>query len=348
MRTLFKERRLHFTKRCLSYLRYVLNDHFVLVLMVLLGFLALQYRALLEHFPDNLWTVYLLLGIVSILSFLSGRVATYIEEPDRIFLLAKEEEVFFLLKQSRLRAMIVWGSGQVVVQVLFLPLYLKLGWTLPGFALYLLLLSIGKYAWFVVQTPFISKEGRLDWDNIIQYEKKRKQKILQFYSLFTHVKGISNHVKRRKHLDVILHSIKKQQSWTWDYLFARSLLRTGDFFWLMIRLVSLSLVSLALVQESWLAVGLVVLFDYLLLFQLLSLYQVYDYQYMTQLYPLTIQDKTSSFVRLIRLVMSSIVALQLVVGIWLLQERYYLVGLVGAGICLIWFYLGVKSRKLID
>lgn len=348
MRKLFKERRAHFTKRCLSYLRYVLNDHFVLVLMVLLGFLALQYRSLLEHFPENPWTVYLLLVIVSAFFFLSGRVATYMEEPDRVFLLSKEDEVITLLWQSRLRATVIWGVVQVIAQLMLLPLYLKLGWTLFGFLIYLFVLSIGKYGWFLAQTPFLSKERRLEWDRVIQYERKRKQKILQFYSLFTHVKGISNHVKRRHYLDGILSFIKKQQGWTWDYLFARSFLRTGDFFWLTIRLVSLSLASLLLIQESWLATGLVILFDYLLLFQLLSLYQVYDYQYMTQLYPVTKQEKRLSFIRFIRLIMSGVVGLQVVAGAWLLQENYYLAGLVGAGIFLLWFYLGLKSKKLID
>ena len=52
MKRIFHERRQAFLARCLKYSRYVLNDHFVLVLLVLLGFLSLQYRQLLENVPQ--------------------------------------------------------------------------------------------------------------------------------------------------------------------------------------------------------------------------------------------------------------------------------------------------------
>ena len=39
MKDLFLKRKQAFRKECLGYLRYVLNDHFVLFLLVLLGFL---------------------------------------------------------------------------------------------------------------------------------------------------------------------------------------------------------------------------------------------------------------------------------------------------------------------
>ena len=40
MRELFDKRRHSFTNQVLKYLRYVFNDHFVLALMFLLGFVA--------------------------------------------------------------------------------------------------------------------------------------------------------------------------------------------------------------------------------------------------------------------------------------------------------------------
>ncbi|MBZ4247114.1 ABC transporter permease, partial [Streptococcus pneumoniae] len=55
MKDLFLKRKQAFRKECLGYLRYVLNDHFVLFLLVLLGFLAYQYSQLLQHFPENHW-----------------------------------------------------------------------------------------------------------------------------------------------------------------------------------------------------------------------------------------------------------------------------------------------------
>lgn len=48
---LFKERSRRFTTRCAKYSRYVFNDHFILVLLFLLGFVLVQYSQLLRHFP---------------------------------------------------------------------------------------------------------------------------------------------------------------------------------------------------------------------------------------------------------------------------------------------------------
>ncbi|MTB63651.1 multidrug ABC transporter permease [Streptococcus sp. zg-86] len=348
MTELFQERRRAFIERCLKYLRYVLNDHFVLVLMVLLGFLALQYRELLEHFPANPWGVSILLVLVTALLFFAGRIATYIEPADRQFLLPKEMAIDQQIKTARLRAIILWGSIQVVGQGLLFPLYLKLGWTVPIFVIYLCLLSVGKSVWVTFTTGFATAQGGLDWDRAIQYEIKRKQNILQFYSLFTHVKGISSDVKRRQYLDFVLNLVKKRQDSTWAYLFLRGFLRSGDFFWLSVRLLALTLASLCLIQESWLATGLTVLFDYLLLFQLLALYHVYDYQYVSRLYPISAQAKRMSFQRVIRGLMYGLLALQLGVGFMVLREKIYLVVIVGMGLVLTHVYLGVKSKKLID
>ena len=57
MKDLFLKRKQEFRKECLGYLRYVLNDHFVLFLLVLLGFLAYQYNQLLQHWDYICFTV---------------------------------------------------------------------------------------------------------------------------------------------------------------------------------------------------------------------------------------------------------------------------------------------------
>lgn len=54
MKAMFQQRRRDFLTKCSKYLRYVLNDHFVLVLMVFIGFLSLQYRQLLLNFPGKI------------------------------------------------------------------------------------------------------------------------------------------------------------------------------------------------------------------------------------------------------------------------------------------------------
>ncbi len=144
MKELFQQRRLDFLNRCSKYLRYVLNDHFVLVLMVLLGFLSLQYRQLLLSFPENPLPIVLVVIAISLLVLLSGRIATYLEEADQIFLLTKEKDILQGLEVAARRTVLFWSSIQVVVQLVLLPIYLKLGlpvWMIVSGLLTLLVLK---------------------------------------------------------------------------------------------------------------------------------------------------------------------------------------------------------------
>ena len=300
MKRIFHERRQAFLARCLKYSRYVLNDHFVLVLLVLLGFLSLQYRQLLENVPQPVWPVYLLLLAVSTLLFLSGSTATYLEEPDQHFLLTKEGEILKLIQQAIRRQLMVWGLVQILGQLLFLPLYLKLGWPVWGFGLYLLVLTAGKYSLIQAKWAPYTKEGSFRWGPAIDRERKRQQIIMQFFALFTKVKGITSSVKRRSYLDGWLRLVAKRSEKTWDYLYLRAFLRSGDFWGLSLRLLGLSLLVLLTIDLAWLATGLVLLFNYLLLFQLLALYRVYEYQYLNRLYPLDQVVKIKGFQRVLR------------------------------------------------
>ena len=348
MKRIFHERRQAFLARCLKYSRYVLNDHFVLVLLVLLGFLSLQYRQLLENVPQPVWPVYLLLLAVSTLLFLSGSTATYLEEPDQHFLLTKEGEILKLIQQAIRRQLMVWGLVQILGQLLFLPLYLKLGWPVWGFGLYLLVLTAGKYSLIQAKWAPYTKEGSFRWGPAIDRERKRQQIIMQFFALFTKVKGITSSVKRRSYLDGWLRLVAKWSEKTWDYLYFRVFLRSGDFWGLSLRLLGLSLLVLLTIDLAWLATGLVLLFNYLLLFQLLALYRVYEYQYLNRLYPLDQVVKIKGFQRVLRGILYGILGLQSILAFFLLEEKMYLGILILGSFILNHFYLARKAKKLID
>ncbi len=348
MQALFQKRRLDFLQLCLKYLRYVLNDHFVLIMMVLVGFLALQYRDLLLHFPANPWPIALVLALLTLLILFAGKVATYLEPADAHFLLTKEAEVKQQIRGATWRAFLVWGGLQVLIQLLLLPLYLQFGWSVVGFVLYLLLLTGLKYGLFHLQVQRFLTANGLDWDGLIAYEKKRKQGVLQFYALFTHVKGISSQVKRRAYLDGLLALVPKQHKTTWTNLYLRGFLRSGDFWPLSVRLTGLSLVLLATIGTSWLAVGLVALLDYLLFFQLLGMYGLFDYQYLTRLYPLPISLKKSGLLKLLQTILGLVVLLEILIGLVFLSDKILLLYLGLFAAFLGGIYLPQKAKKLFD
>lgn len=348
MKEIFQKRRRLFLTRCSKYLRYVLNDHFVLVLLVFLGFLMLQYRELLLHFPSNPWLVILLLLAANLLLLFAGRPASYLEEADQLFLLAKEGMVVKETKAAGNRAFLVWGIVPVGGELLLAPLYLKLGLSPLAIGFGILGLLFLKFCYHRQQVKLLLRGDSLLWEKAIAKESQRKQSILQFFALFTNVKGVTTSVKRRAYLDVILQLIKKEHAKVWDYLFLRAFFRSGDFYPLALRLLGLSLIFLVTVKEAWLTTGLTVLFDYLLLFQLLPLYKVYDYQYLSQLYPVSSKVKKQSCQRIIGFIFYGVLLIQILVALFILEEKLYVFALVGVGLILQQVYLPIKAKKLFD
>ena len=99
-------------------------------------------------------------------------------------------------------------------------------------------------------------------------ESKRKQLLLRFFALFTQVKGISNSVKRRAYLDFILKAVQKA---AWKDL-AKSLSAFLSAKWRPLCSQSFvfscfSLLAQVFIEQAWIATAVVVLFNYLLLFQ---------------------------------------------------------------------------------
>ncbi|MDW8750758.1 ABC transporter permease [Streptococcus suis] len=344
MKVLFQKRRHDFLERCSKYMRYVLNDHFVLVLMVFLGFLSLQYRQLLVSFPENRMPVILILLAISFLVLCSGRIATYLEEADQIFLLTREKEVLEELVAASRRSFVLWSVLQVLVQLLFLPIYLKLGLATWVVVLYILVLLFAKYFLVKHQQASYQRQGVLDWSKAIQDEQKRQQTILRFFALFTTVKGISSTVKPRNYLNKLLTVVNSRQ--TWFNLYLRAFLRAGDYFGLSLRLLFLALLSLIAIEEAWLSLGLVLVFHYLLLFQLLGLYKHYDYQYMTQLYPLSVNDRKMDFRKLLRGILYGLLIVELVVALLFVQDKIWISLLPVIGLFLHEIYLPAKLKKI--
>ena len=348
MKDLFLKRKQAFRKECVGYLRYVLNDHFVLFLLVLIGFLAYQYSQLLQHFPENHWPILLFLGIVSVLLLAWGGIATYMEGPDKLFLLVSEEEVKSHLKGQTVRSLVFWLFVQTLFLLLFVPLFLAMGYGFPVFLIYVVLLEAGKYLLFRQKASKFYTETGLNWDYVIAQESKRKQVLLRFFALFTQVKGVSNSVKRRAYLDFILRTVQKVPSKIWQNLYLRSYLRNGDLFALSLRLLLLSLLALLFIEQAWIATAVVVLFNYLLLFQLLALYHAFDYQYLTQLFPLEKGEKEKGLKQIVLGVGSAVLLLELLVGAVVFQEKIALLALVGASLFLQLFYLPYQLKRLVD
>lgn len=338
MNEIFKKRRKLWYQQNIKYLRYVFNDHFVLFLMILLGALVVQYVNFLQVHHLNLWGKIILVVFVSLLSQVLGRLATFIEAPDKVFLLTKELEVRAYLIKCLIRSLILPAivSGLLVLiaatLLKFNPIFLIL-W-------FLVLVGI-KAGLLAYQIWRFQNSGLLDWSGLIDLEEARKTGTLRLFSLFTNVKGLKSHSHRRKYLDFLLTKTKR----TYEYLFTRSFLRSGDYLGLTIRLLILSILSMIFVKNGIVAIVMVVVFNYLLIFQLLSLQTAFDYQLLTRIYPLKKAAKTAGLRMIIFRVMMFVTIVELVLSLIFVRPFFLTLVILLVNFLLTKFYVRFRLKN---
>lgn len=344
MEQLFNNRRRDFLDKTSRYLRYVLNDHFVLILLVLLGFMLVQYRYLLDHLPENTLGIWLVISLIFAIVLSLGSIATYVEPADKQFLIVREDDMKKIIHQAMTRAFFFWGITQLIIFIILVPLFLALGLSYFHIGTMVVLLLFIKYIIFQKKASRFLNHGYLNWDDLITYELKRKQNILKFYSLFTTVKGLTTSVKRRFYFDGLLNKIPRHHKRIWLYLFMRAFLRSGDYLGLAIRLVILSMISLLFVPNLTISIGLTILFNYLLLFQLLTLFNHFDYHYLTKIYPIDNSLKAQNMFFFLRGLSFSLLVIELPLSFSVLGAFL----LIGGNLLISELYLRYKVKQMID
>ena len=170
MKDLFLKRKQAFRKECLGYLRYVLNDHFVLFLLVLLGFLAYQYSQLLQHFSWKSLAYPFVCRNYVCSTFALGRNCHLYGGSRQALSLSRRRGNQAPSKASNWHFPSLLLFVQTLFLLLFAPLFLAMGYGLLVFLVYVLLLGVGNICSFVKKlTNFLLK---LDWTGTLSFPKK--------------------------------------------------------------------------------------------------------------------------------------------------------------------------------
>ena len=348
MKELMKKRQQTFRTQCVKYSRYVLNDHFVLFMLIFIGFLSVQYSQFLQELPKDTslirWS--LLIGLLLLVPI--GSISTYLEKPDALFLLVKEEEVKNYIKGQVRKSFVFWLLIQSVILLLFLPLLLATGVNALGIVAYVFILGVAKGLVFSWKEARFYQDGNLNWTLVIARENARKQLILRFFALFTNVKGITNSVKRRAYLDGFLGLLPKTHGNTWLHLYMRSFLRNGDIFSMTLRLLALSILAMIFIPQPLVVIALVALLNYLIIFQLLGLYSAFDYQPLTLLFPMKRGSKKAGLNKTIQLLMVMVMVIEEGIGLVFISDKVLLLGLLAYTVALTLLYLPFKMARLVD
>lgn len=147
------------------------------------------------------------------------------------------------------------------------------------------------YHSFYVRT----KKMGLKWDLLIAQEEKRMASFYRLANLFTDVPKLKDSIKRRKWLDWLINRISFSQDKTYDYLFARTFLRSSDYLGLFIRLTVIGGFALYFISFGTGQILLSLLFIYLTGFQLLPLWNHHQNKLWIDLYPVSQNHKKVAF-----------------------------------------------------
>lgn len=119
---LFKRRRQVYYKRLGKYLKYVLNDHFVLALLLLFGAVGFTYSEYVETVSQGAILPRAVLLVIVIGLVTLGRIRTLIERADSVFLLPLEEELGAVMKGNLIYSISFFSVFMTLLGFMSLPL----------------------------------------------------------------------------------------------------------------------------------------------------------------------------------------------------------------------------------
>ncbi|MGM9927202.1 MAG: ABC transporter permease [Bacillus sp. (in: firmicutes)] len=145
-----------------------------------------------------------------------------------------------------------------------------------------------------------TKHKLLKWERLIALESKRMTAFYRFANMFTDVPKLKEKTNRRKWMDPLLSLISYQQKNTYQYLYVRTFLRSGDYLGLFVRLTLIGifvLISLNSLLPQLIGAGL---FLYITGFQLIGIRKHHEQMIWHDLYPLSPSSKNEAVQRLLR------------------------------------------------
>src|SRR5690625_3300877 len=119
---IFKSRLKEHIRLLNRYLRYISNGHFMIAIFFAIVTLAVYYRKALENlhpdFPAGLIIAVVLGSVV-----LYNPIQTFLKEPDKVFLLVKEEEMLPYFRYSILYNYVIQLYVVLLAIAIILPLF---------------------------------------------------------------------------------------------------------------------------------------------------------------------------------------------------------------------------------
>ncbi|WP_163971329.1 ABC transporter permease [Oceanobacillus halotolerans] len=199
---------------------------------------------------------------------------------------------------------------------------------------------------FLYDWSISKKQPGIVWDLLVEKDQSRMQTFYRIANMFTDVPHMKNRVKKRHWLVALVNKVPFRQTYTFDYLYRITFIRSGDYLGMYIRLIVIGGLAIYYVPNLWMKVIFAILFLYLSSFQMMTLYQHHRTIMWLDLYPVTLQSRQKALMKWLYQLM--IIQTVLFVLLFLFMEVYVgsIVVLIG-GLAFSWLFLnGYVKRKI--
>ncbi|MBY7143047.1 ABC transporter permease [Virgibacillus sp. NKC19-3] len=327
VRTLLKEPDLVFLiaaeNKMHAYFRNALIYSFVIQLYVVLLLVAALGPLYFASFPERSGNMYLLMIAIVLIFKVGNLMANWwmlkIREPgirqiDLTVRTLLNMTVFYFITQGD---MLLAG----ITTVLFAGLFL--------------------YDFYVSR-----KQPGVVWDLLVEKDQLRMQSFYRIANMFADVPHLKNRIKKRHWLVSIVSRIPFAQSYTFDYLYRITFVRSGDYLGMYIRLFIIGGLFIYFIPNVWVQVLFVLLFLYLSCFQMMTLYQHHRTTMWLDIYPVGKDIRQQALIKLLfQLTLFQTVLFSL---LFLIMQEYtgFIIALISGTVFTYLFMNGYVKRKL--
>ena len=354
LKALFNRRRNRYIKEIMKYGRLIFNDHFVLLIFLLVGAGGLAYSQYLDTVTQGMIQPRLFVGLLFFILASTGSTTLLLEPADQIFLLPKEEGFKKVFKQlvthSYLESLLPVGLITLVTFPIFvstthaepidmafifltlaslkglnalfqlMPFFeisdetqkksqviwflVKLG-TLVGLLFIqikltaIIILIITALSWFQFYSEKLYLNKLFNWERMITAEDQRMQKLYRFIGMFANVPNIQTPIRRLAWLDTTLDCLTKRHPTASYYYILRLAIRNTEYSLMILRATLVGAIILAFTNTIILSAVIVLLFLYIIGFQLLTLVNELKRVPLFQIYPISDEEKLKAVQQLI-------------------------------------------------
>lgn len=142
---------------------------------------------------------------------------------------------------------------------------------------------------------------QINWRLAVRIEDDRMMGVYRFFNLFTDVPRVQGQIKRRHWADQLVNHLGRQDAWS--FLYSRALVRGSGISGLLLRLTVLGMIIIFFIPAGWLNTAFSMLMLYLLMTQLLPLFDQFKNNAFVYIYPLPSELQERSFKQMMMRVM---------------------------------------------